>query len=192
MRARRILSSLAAAALVGATGLVGAPTASAAERSPACAFLDGNFIDFAFTAQFIFESGDLAYLGLPQPGETVSIISAGNGPGVSTGAALSVIGTGAVEGAIGERLSITLTAPAPRLAGLAQFDGDITDAQRMDFWFFCDPAGDPATPIPMWNQAFARNGSGATCPAGWEPSWQEWAQAVSGGWVCTRGIRSFG
>lgn len=192
MRALRMSWYLAVVALVAGIGVVGAPPASAAERSPACAYLNGNFIGDVFTAQFTFESGPLAYLGLPRAGETVSIISALNGPGVSSGASLNVIGTGHVTGPVGSRLSLTLAAPGPQLAGLAQTDVGGDNPQRMDFWFFCDPAGDPATPIPMWVQAFGRNGRDATCPVGWDPSWQEWAERVSGGWVCTRSIPSIG
>jgi hypothetical protein len=49
-----------------------------------------------------------------------------------------------------------------------------------------------STPIPWWVQAYGRANKDATCESGWEPSWQEWAASVTGGWVCTRSIPSLG
>lgn len=50
----------------------------------------------------------------------------------------------------------------------------------------------PPPPIPEWVQAYGRASADATCEDGWGPSWQEWAQQVTGGWVCTRSIPSLG
>jgi hypothetical protein len=47
-------------------------------------------------------------------------------------------------------------------------------------------------PIPAWVQAYGRARADATCENGWGPSWQSWAQPVTGGWVCTRTIPSLG
>jgi hypothetical protein len=49
-----------------------------------------------------------------------------------------------------------------------------------------------APPIPAWVQAYGRDGKDATCEAGWDPSWQSWAEPVTGGWVCTRSVPSLG
>ena len=46
--------------------------------------------------------------------------------------------------------------------------------------------------IPAWVQAYGRSGADATCEEGWAPSWQEWVQPVTGGWVCTRTIPALG
>jgi len=46
--------------------------------------------------------------------------------------------------------------------------------------------------IPAWVQAYGRFGPDATCDEGWGPSWQSWAEDVTGGWVCTRTIPSLG
>ena len=46
--------------------------------------------------------------------------------------------------------------------------------------------------IPAWQQSVGRPNSTSTCNDGWQPSWQEWAQPVTGGWVCTRSIPSLG
>lgn len=51
-----------------------------------------------------------------------------------------------------------------------------------------------ATPeaAPPWLQAYAVSSASADCRTGWARSWQPWAEAVSGGWVCTRTIPSLG
>lgn len=46
--------------------------------------------------------------------------------------------------------------------------------------------------IPGWQQSVGRASATATCAAGWQPSWQQWAEHVTGGWVCTRTIPSLG
>lgn len=43
----------------------------------------------------------------------------------------------------------------------------------------------PGTPPPPWWQSIGR-GTDAHCPLGWGASWAEWAQPVTGGWVCNR------
>lgn len=48
------------------------------------------------------------------------------------------------------------------------------------------------TPPPPWVQAYGRFGADATCETGWDPSWQEWAQSVTGGWVCTKSVATYG
>ncbi len=46
--------------------------------------------------------------------------------------------------------------------------------------------------IPGWQQSVGRASATATCATGWQPSWQEWAERITGGWVCTRTIPSLG
>jgi hypothetical protein len=46
-------------------------------------------------------------------------------------------------------------------------------------------------PIPAWVQAYGR-AKDAICEDGWSPSWESWAEPVTGGWVCTRSIPSLG
>jgi hypothetical protein len=48
------------------------------------------------------------------------------------------------------------------------------------------------SPIPDWVQAYGRVNEDAPCEIGWNPSWQAWAEPVTGGWVCTRSIPSLG
>lgn len=62
-------------------------------------------------------------------------------------------------------------------------------------------------PIPDWIQAYGRSGPDEDCPSGYNPSWaggpgsdvvayskswQQWMNAGTGGWVCTRTIPSLG
>lgn len=55
-----------------------------------------------------------------------------------------------------------------------------------------DASDELAPAIPAWVQAFGRTSADATCPDGWAASWQEWAQPVTGGWVCTRTVPTLG
>lgn len=43
----------------------------------------------------------------------------------------------------------------------------------------------PSPPPPPWRQAFAR-ASDDTCPTGWNPSWAQWPNDGTGGFVCQR------
>ena len=49
-----------------------------------------------------------------------------------------------------------------------------------------------STPTPQWIQAYGRFGADAECADGWDAAWQEWAQPITGGWVCTRTVPSLG
>jgi hypothetical protein len=53
-----------------------------------------------------------------------------------------------------------------------------------------EPASMPA--IPLWLQAHGRWGASAECESGWAPSWQSWAEPITGGWVCARSIPAYG
>ena len=49
-----------------------------------------------------------------------------------------------------------------------------------------------SNPIPDWLQAVGRESAIATCPFGWNPSWHEWPNGHTGGFVCLRVIPSLG
>ena len=51
-------------------------------------------------------------------------------------------------------------------------------------FYASNPCDDGPTP-PPWPQAYAR-GSGDTCLPGWNPSWAEWPNGNTGGFVCQR------
>jgi hypothetical protein len=53
------------------------------------------------------------------------------------------------------------------------------------------PETTSAPAIPAWVQAYGRD-KDATCLDGWGASWQQWAEKVTGGWVCDRSIPSLG
>ena len=72
-------------------------------------------------------------------------------------------------------------------------------AQNDDSWtgsFECAaapaPSGTTSLAVPAWVQAYGRDDADASCEDGWSPSWQAWAEPVTGGWVCTRSIPSRG
>ena len=48
-------------------------------------------------------------------------------------------------------------------------------------------SGDSAAPPPAWLQAYGRQ-QADMCRVGWDPSWAEWANNQTGGWVCERTI----
>jgi len=47
-------------------------------------------------------------------------------------------------------------------------------------------------PIPDWVQAYGIFHHDDPCQTAWTNSWQEWAEPITGGWVCTRTIPSLG
>lgn len=76
----------------------------------------------------------------------------------------------------------------PGSGGRLTIDVTVTGAPAPD----PDASDEPAPVIPAWVQAFGRASADATCPDGWAASWQEWAQPVTGGWVCTRTVPALG
>lgn len=46
--------------------------------------------------------------------------------------------------------------------------------------------------IPAWVQAYGRASATDTCIAGWDPSWAQWPNNGTGGFVCQRSIPSLG
>ena len=93
----------------------------------------------------------------------------------------------------------TLTASDPALLGTLAAFRNIDDTQTVTVQSVTASASDTpsdtaadAPPIPSWVQAYGRAGQDAACEDGWAPSWQSWAEPVTGGWVCTRSIPSLG
>jgi len=52
--------------------------------------------------------------------------------------------------------------------------------------------GSLSGPVPDWLQAVGRSSANTECPAGWNPSWHEWPNGHTGGFVCVRVIPSLG
>ncbi len=46
-------------------------------------------------------------------------------------------------------------------------------------------AGGTSTPPPSWYQSVGRPSADATCAEHWHPSWEQWANEGSGGYVCS-------
>ena len=90
---------------------------------------------------------------------------------------------------------ITATTP-PGIAGAVnvQVVGDLgTDTLIAGFTYTsAATVPDDAQPIPASVQAYGRFSEDASCQNGWGPSWQSWAEKITGGWVCTRSIPSLG
>jgi hypothetical protein len=95
---------------------------------------------------------------------------------------------------------VTLTASDPTLLGtVATFVDDFDATQTVTIRSVTVAAPDTpsdttadAAPIPAWVQAYGRPSADASCLDGWNPSWESWAEPVTGGWVCTRSIPSLG
>lgn len=49
-----------------------------------------------------------------------------------------------------------------------------------------------AQSVPDWVQAYGRSGKDAPCLEGWTPSWDQWPNGGTGGFVCQRSIKSVG
>ena len=49
-----------------------------------------------------------------------------------------------------------------------------------------------ATPIPMWQQAIARASGTETCPEDYTPSWAQWPNNGTGGYVCNKFVPMYG
>ena len=47
-------------------------------------------------------------------------------------------------------------------------------------------------PIPDWVQAYGRGSADDACINQWHPSWNQWANDGTGGYVCTRTIPQYG
>jgi hypothetical protein len=48
--------------------------------------------------------------------------------------------------------------------------------------------GEDPSPPPKWLQSYARAGSGQACADGWGPSYAQWPNEGTGGWVCDRSL----
>ena len=44
----------------------------------------------------------------------------------------------------------------------------------------------------IWHQAIGRSSADASCPRGYDPSWQSWPNGGQGGWTCVRDVPMYG
>jgi hypothetical protein len=49
------------------------------------------------------------------------------------------------------------------------------------------PAG-----VPLWLQQHGRASTDSMCDSGWGPSWAQWPNGGTGGWVCSRSVPALG
>ena len=191
MRITRILT-LSAAALVG-IGLLTAPPASAGTQSIAvdCESGDVDYLTVASGDQITFTL-DTVCEGILQD------ISAG---GVTDNASLllwvshlaDLTGTGGT-------LSATYSNTDPWLVTYTAGPRSGTDSLVMSVAFrsaiqyrlpaagasyYMTVPGGGAGPAP-WPQAIGRSSKDATCPVTYSPSWAQWPNGGTGGWVCVR------
>lgn len=200
-RATRVVAAASAAAVGIGLGIAGAPSASAATASIDCdassspvvfAVNPGQIVSLTFSncTNFEMNFSALAHsITVTQFGTPTDLCSETVPLPCTDG-----VGGGGID-------STTIVAPNSglshpvALAYNARFIVAIELVVRSDVGATDAVATDAvadAPPIPAWVQAYGRASKDATCLDGWNPSWQSWAEPVTGGWVCTRSSPSLG
>ena len=188
MRITRILV-LSAATLMG-VGLLLAPPAAAAPLEVNCA--SGLVERFTVSSGQVIEfdmdtpSCDalLAYLNVDSEAEFDQLIEQ----------IADTRGTGGIAVPDYDALLVTYTAgprsgtdslvlPSALLGmGARLFRGNL---DLIGAWYYMTVPAGPSGP-PTWLQAIGRPDHTADCPFGYGPSWAEWPNDRTGGWVCVR------
>jgi hypothetical protein len=181
LKVSRVLAVVAAAVLASGFAIVGATPASAAfDRDATCATVSERNTTNTLSAGFAIEA---------EAGQTLTV-TVSNPTGDPTDAELQVEGGTVASGSSFPVVMTYTFAETRRYAPVVARLHPRTD-QLANFSFSCsDPVPTPA--IPAWVQAYGRFGPDVACQTGWNPSWQKWAEPVTGGWVCTRSIPSLG
>ena len=176
MRVRRILASVATTVLVAGIGVAAAVPASAADLGGFTAnCTSGGRVDQTI-------SGVIGDTFTVTTAKGSSVCFAAENPGGFVSSSLS-------SGTSGDTTTVTLVA-----SGSTVFRWE-ANGNGIYFAVTAAVAEVPAVasaPIPAWVKAYGRFGKDAACDTGWNPSWQKWAEPVTGGWVCTRTIPSLG
>lgn len=73
-----------------------------------------------------------------------------------------------------------------------QINKQFSFATRPARMFSAADASASAAPIPMWQQAIGRASSTAACPEGYTPSWAQWPNNGTGGFVCNKFVPTYG
>jgi hypothetical protein len=178
--------AVAVIALSASLGMVVDAPASAATKSPGCNWVDETSAIFANTYTATTIGAYAIYAG-----ETITMTVTSMTSGTSLGLRVNgaTVATGTLAGG-----AVSYTFPSDTT--ISQYGSQ--NAATWSGSFTCSAAPDPVSPgvspppIPAWVQAYGRFGAKATCDAGWEPSWQAWAEPITGGWVCARSIPSLG
>lgn len=176
---RKIATILSAVGIVAAGAVAAAPSASAADYTiSACA--DTNFK---------FPVGSIVEFQAQGPCQLVVPIAAFT-PDTAPSWVSSIDGSG--HGSV----TVTFTRESDWIAFRAVGDGwDVPyvgacganeDLWSWDVVSYCGAGNGGGTPPPTWYQSYQRAGAGATCTDGWRPSWAQWANHGTGGYVCDR------
>ncbi len=215
MRIRKLVSAGAAAAMVvGGVSLAVAPAASAAvsafeveltESDPLFGSWGGGDPDYYYQTctMSISESGDYDYYDVgyedfdgnpPYTDMEFGVYTLGGFDPTAPGTNLidDFDDEGTFEFDAGD-YTVVVTTNDSGDTGLANWT--LTGGGTATLSGGCGYGGGSAAsgiPIPEWVQAYGRFGANATCEDGWKPSWQHWAEPITGGWVCTRSIPSLG
>jgi hypothetical protein len=188
MSIRPILAAAGAAALVSA-GLLTAPAAQAATTVTVdCATSRSEAFTVSGGEQIIFDlnnscqTGVASYLALLGGATSANLQILVNRMAVLTGTGGTAVAN--ISGA-----SYTVTYTAGPNAGTDYLDISNTGATRSRGYRALSSSNSysmtiPGSPAP-WLQAYARR-SAETCETGWSPSWAEWPNGGTGGFVCVR------
>lgn len=198
MRERCVWASVATVGIAAGLGVVGAAPASAADTTVAIDCSQGTAtVDVVLAAGDVLTveaSNCLSAALFEDPAPTAQLSGATGDCATSFPNPYELLIGTSVACPSGFFTQSVQTAPAPAEGGVMIRWSSDTERDRgnlVTIRIVAAPAADSA-PIPPWVQAYGRASANAACEDGWDPSWQEWAQPMTGGWVCTRSIPSLG
>jgi hypothetical protein len=166
VRVRQVSATVAAAVVIAGAGFVmAAPPAAAASIAVDCA----SGVDATVTAV---------------PGELINITGTNCNNDSGTNTALVAVTIPVSGDFVVEVLSSTAPGTYAGVTSLCTAGGACVDLNLV--------VVAAAKPIPDWVQSYGRFGKDATCLQGWNPTWEKWAEPITGGWTCTRTIPSLG
>jgi hypothetical protein len=179
-----ILVAAGSCALVAA-GLLTAPAAQAATTVTVnCAVNDTEAFTVSAGEQIIFDLNTSCQTALNSYSvtNTATLQAVVNRMAILTGT-----GGTAVANVTGSSYTVTYTA-GPN-AGTDYMDISNTGATRSRGYRALSTSNSYSMTLPgspaQWLQAYGR-GSAETCQTGWSPSWAEWPNGGTGGFVCVR------
>lgn len=133
--------------------------------------MSGPGCDYSFTSEefyFLYDVYDQSNSG-----------GTGNGPGPYRW----VISGTAAPGTYGS--------PSNQILGV---DNDIPASCNADFcgeYFFLTIVDPRTKDLTVWQQSVGRAGQAAACGEGYTPSWSQWPNGGTGGWVCNKTIYAY-
>ncbi len=165
---KRVLIATITGGLFAAIGLIGAAPASAITIT----------LDYISPTSGSIYGGDLVHVHGSNVGGTPHILFGGNLAALVSIEGYDDITVATPPGEVGP-VDVTLvtvnSGSIYHLQGRAPSSLTLTDG----FTYFIPP------PAP-WFQSIGRASASASCPMGWNPSWAEWMNGHTGGFVCNR------